>query len=431
MRLLVAPILAACLAAGPTGGGKGDRVAPDPDRLKRKNPDIAEVLKFAPKAPPLPKPTGPVVRVKTVKGLYDAVGSAKPGTTVLLADGVYKLPSEQLVIRTDRLALRGASGDREKVILDRGNRGRQSCVAVTGAHDVLIADLTCRNAKTHGVHIEPAADPAGTQRTRIYNVKFHNIATRMIKGSHPKYPKEPTAEHRADILRRRPVVGEIRYCLFLNDKRKTDRTDFAGGDYVGGIDMMWLKDWTIADNVFIGIRGRRGIGRGAIFIWIHSEDVVAERNIIINCDRGICFGNPSGSPVHMTRGIVRNNFIVVGASQGIEICRSVDTLVAHNTVVAAWPAHPSAVQFHQATKGARFVNNIVAGQVRMPDGVRDTGNILGDCTGWFVNPALGDLRLTAKADPRAGKARPLKKVPEDFDRRKRTAPASSGADQRD
>jgi len=397
----------------------------DSPAFKRKNPDVAEVLKIAAKAPKLPKPTGPVIRVKTVKGLYDAVKKAKPGTTIFLADGVYKLPREQIVIRTHGIALRGESGDREKVILDRQRRGRQSCVAVHGAHDVLIADLTCRNAMTHGIHVQPHVEPNGTQRTRIYNVKFHNIAIRGLKGSHPKLHHHPVGKDREELLRKRPTGGEVRYCLFLNDKRKTNARDGFRGDYIGGIDMMMLKDWVIADNVFIGIRGKNGVGRGAIFIWQYCENVVAERNIIMNCDRGICFGNPSGPPLHMTRGIVRNNFILAGVSQGIELVRTVDTHVVHNTVVSESPAHPSAVQFHQGSKGAKFSNNIVHGQVRKDKGVTGGGNILGACDDLLVDPLRGDMHL--KSGAKVKKVRALKKAAEDFDRKKRPAQTLPGA----
>ena len=364
-------------------------------------------------------------RPSTVKGLYDAVKKAKPGTTIFLADGVYKLPSEQLVIRTHKIALRGESGDREKVILDRGRRGRQSCVAVNGAHDVLIADLTVRNTMTHGIHVQPHVEPDGTQRTRIYNVKFHNFAVRGLKGSHPKLHHEPVGKDREELLRKRPTGGEVRYCLFLNDKRKSNAKDGFNGDYVGGIDMMWLKDWVIADNVFIGIRGLNGVGRGAIFIWQHCEDVVAERNIIMNCDRGICFGNPSGPPLHMTRGIVRNNFILVGTSQGIELVRTVNTQVVHNTIVAHSPAHPAAVQFHQGSKGAKFANNIVHGQVRRDKGVTGGGNIIGACDDLLADPSRGDMHLRPEAD--VDKVKAVKAASEDFDRKRRPAMTTPGA----
>jgi hypothetical protein len=276
------------------------------------------------------------------------------------------------------------------------------------------------------VHVQPHR---GSRKVRIYNCAFRNIQIRMIKGSHPKYGYEPVGRHRAEILARRPVGGEIRYCLFVNDARKADRRDGFRGDYVGGIDMMWLKDWVIADNVFVGIRGANGVGRGAIFIWVHSQGVVAERNVILNCDRGICFGNPSGSRPHMTGGIVRNNFVVAGTSQGIEICRTVDTLVAHNTVFAARAARPAAVQFHQGSEGARFLNNIVHGRVALDREVRSEGNFVGDCAGWFVDPATGDLHLTPRAAAPSRARRP-KEVAEDFDAQKRPQQTDAGADQR-
>jgi integrase len=44
-----------------------------------------------PRAPPLPKPAGPVIRAADVPELRKAVAEAAPGTTILLADGIYGL----------------------------------------------------------------------------------------------------------------------------------------------------------------------------------------------------------------------------------------------------------------------------------------------------------------------------------------------------
>jgi nitrous oxidase accessory protein NosD len=188
----------------------------------------------------------------------------------------------------------------------------------------------------------------------------------------------------------------VRYCLFVNDG-VTPNDEPYGGDYVSGIDAMWLKDWVIADNTFVNIRGQHGGGRGAIFVWVNSENVVVERNLIVNCDRGICFGNPSGDPLHMTRGIVRNNFIVAGLGQGIEICRTRDTAVLHNTIFCERPGQRT-VQFHQlAGAGNRFLNNLVSGSLMLPDEVTVAGNVTGALAEWFVAPRVGDLRLTPKA----------------------------------
>jgi hypothetical protein len=88
----------------------------------------------------------------------------------------------------------------------------------------------------------------------------------------------------------------------------------------GAIDMMALEDWTFSENVFRNVKGRNGGGRAAIFIWVRSRQVVVERNLIENCDRGVAFGNPGKSTasvagerlVYVSDGIIRNNFIVGG-----------------------------------------------------------------------------------------------------------------------
>lgn len=396
--------------------------------FRQENPDVAAVVKLAAKAPRLPAPKEPVIRVKTAHELYEANRTCPPGTTILLEDGLYKL-RRTVVIRTDGVCLRGASGDREKVILDR--QGGSEGVMLAGADDVLVADLTIRNCARMGVDVKGEND---TQRTRIYNVKFHNIFVRAVKGTHPAgrstHPPgrgDNTNLPDARFFRTRPTGGSIRYCLFVNDHRKTNARDGFGGNYVGGIDMMGLKNWTISDNVFVGIRGRTGGGRGAIFVWVHSEDVTVERNIIVNCDRGICFGNPSGAALHMTRGVARNNFIVAGVRRAFEIVRTRDTRVDHNTVYDPMGTSALAVHFFQGAEGDQFRNNIVHGRVNLQKGVVSSNNFIGDCAGWFVNPTLGDLHLTPAARAAFGAARPLADVTEDFDRRRRKAAPDLGA----
>ena len=79
--------------------------------------------------------------------------------------------------------------------------------------------------------------------------------------------------------------------------------------------------------VFRNIKGRNGGGRAAIFIWVRSRRVVVERNLIIDCDRGVAFGNPGQSTAnsagerlaYVSDSIIRNNFIVGGADCGIEL----------------------------------------------------------------------------------------------------------------
>ena len=195
--------------------------------------------------------------------------------------------------------------------------------------------------------------------------------------------------------------------------------------------MAWLARWTISDNVFAGIRGRNGGGRGAIFVWINSREVVAERNLIVNCDRGICFGNPSGEPPHMTGGIARNNFIVAGARQAIEFQQTVGCIACNNTIYGRDPAYERTIEFQNGNVKSRFINNLVHGRMYMQDGVEQECNIVGDLGNWFVNPTIGDLNLSDKAIDAVGRAMPLREVQEDFHRKLRNAAPTIGADERD
>ncbi len=412
-------------AAAASGPGSPTTAASQPwgPFSKQGATDLQAVLKLARKAPPLPEPTGKVVGVSDAAGLRRAVASAKPGTTILLADGRYRI--DRLRIGQDRLSLRGASGDRDKVILDGGGKLTRIVIVESGK-DLLFADLTVANSTEYGIFFY---GDDGAHRLRVYNVKFHNCLTRGLKGTYAdKVLDSWTRKHPPEKEKQlRPIGGQVRHCLFVNG-RASPRLKLYSGDYIGGIDIMSAKDWTVADNVFVDIRGQRGGGRGAIFFWVKGENVTVERNLIINCDRGICFGNPSGKPWHMTGGIIRNNFIVAGRSEAIEVSQARNTLVANNTL---WCRQQKqrAVRLVGPVPGCRLVNNLIRGSVAAPAESKREGNIVGELKGWSKRPQVGDLHLTAKAAGAVGKGVALKEVTTDFDRQQRKSPPEVGADE--
>ena len=132
----------------------------------------------------------------------------------------------------------------------------------------------------------------------------------------------------------------IQYCLFYNDRPKqfsddpSDTPQTFGGNYIGGIDAMQTRSWTVSDNVFVGIHGRTGEARGAIFLWQDGRDCVVERNVIIDCDSGICLGNSSRSrfPIHATGFVVRNNFLTRVSENGILADYTRDCKILNNTI---------------------------------------------------------------------------------------------------
>jgi hypothetical protein len=153
--------------------------------------------------------------------------------------------------------------------------------------------------------------------------------------------------------------------------------------------------------VFVGIQGQNGGGRGAIFIWVFSEDVRAERNLIVNCDRSICFGNPSGDYPHMTRGIVRDNRILAGANKAIELVASIDSEISNNTIYATDFAYPNTIHIFDATKNASCHHNWVHGHIVADAQTKLGENVVGNFEDQLVDALKGDLRFKPETKTRA------------------------------
>jgi Right handed beta helix region len=380
---------------------------------------------WMPKAPALPAPAGEVLRVATVEELFAAAEKVKPGGTILVADGHYLMP-RYFELHTDNVTLRSASGRREKVILDGAQSRHGELVGVTACSGVTIADLTIQNIKYNGFKINSNLKAT---RVTIRNCVIHNIWQRGIKG--PAVPK-------AERDRFRPTDCRIEYCLFYNDRPKRmedDPGDQYKGDYVGGIDIMCARGWTIRDNVFYAIHGRNRLGRGAVFVWNESEDCVIERNAIVDCDAGICMGNSfkgPETPVHATRCTVRNNFVTRCPETGILADYTRDCKIVHNTIHDPGSRLQRLIRLVHDNDGLAVANNLLSGppmrnESQSPIQVR--GNVARDLTPSFVDPKAGNLHLKAAVAGVAQSAERLAEVPEDIDRRERGKRTDVGADE--
>lgn len=377
-----------------------------------------------PKAPPLPKPAGAVLRVTTVAELIKAAQDVQPGGTILVADGHYPL-ARVLDLHTDNITLRSESGQRDKVVIDgRGQLGE--LIGITRCSGVTIADLTIQNVKWNGFKLN---SNVGVNRVTIYNCVIHNIWQRGIKGV--MVPEQ-------DREKLRPYDCRVQYCLFYNDRPKElsdDNDDRFNGDYVGGMDIMYAKRWTISDNVFVGIHGRHGEARGAIFLWVNTEDCTIERNIIIDCDSGICLGNShrgEGTQVHCTGCIVRNNFVTRCPENGILADYTRNCQILHNTIHDPRSRLQRLIRLVHDNDGLVVAQNLLSGppmRVETPSAKRIEGNVTQDVTRWLVDPAAGDLHLRPGAAEVLGSVQRLVTVPEDLDGQKRPELTVVGADQ--
>ncbi len=383
------------------------------------------VQDWFPQAPVLPYRQGPTVNVSDARGLIEALAEAKAGQTILLADGLYLMP-QYVEIRADNVTLRSASGQRERVIIDGSQSSHGELLGFRACSGVTVADLTIQNVKWNGFKINSETN---VQDLTIHNCIIHNIWQRGVKGV--KVP-EPNREAT------RPKQCRIQHCLFYNDRPKRlddDEADIAKGNYIAGIDVMYAKDWVISDNVFVGIQGRTGEGRGAIFLWFDAQGCVVERNVIIDCDVGVQLGNAhraDGIGFHCRGCVVRNNFITRAPEAGIVTTYTKDCKILHNTIHDPHSRMNRLLRIVFANDGLVIANNLISGPAISNESNSDivfVDNCIKDMTEVFVDPARGNLHLTRNGAGRVEKVRVRPNVTGDIDGSPRGPKTDLGADE--
>jgi hypothetical protein len=282
---------------------------------------------------------------------------------------------------------------------------------------VKIADLTLQNVRWNGIKINSETN---VQRLVIENCVLRNIWQRAVKG---------VLIPVADRERIRPTGCRIERCLFTNDRPKRFEDDPADtaenfrGNYVGGIDVMFPRGWVIRENRFVGIRGRTGEARGAVFLWHDARECVVERNVIVDCDSGICLGNshkPADVALHATGCIVRNNSVTRAPENGILADYTRDCKILHNTIHDPASRLGRLIRIVHDADGLLVAGNLLSGPpVRNESSSRITlrDNREGEFTTLFADPAAGNLRLTRPTPEIVDAAPPRPEVPDDIDGR--------------
>jgi len=390
---------------------------------------------------PLPPAGGRVVRVARADQLVRAVAEAGRGTTILVADGTYRLDGAFLRFATPGVTLRGASGRREAVVLDGGYASAE--IVQILASDVTVADLTLTRAYDHPIHVMPAGG-RDTTRTLLYNVRVVDPGQQAIKVN--------------------PVEGGGYTDQGIVACSRVELTDEGRGQvrdhcYTGGIDVHASRDWVIRDNHIEGFWCARGLSEHAIHFWRASRDTVVERNVLRNNARGVGFGMATDGPpraytddvcpaargfVDHLGGIVRNNAVAAdrpdlfaseaGLDCGICLWNACGVRVGHNTVFTTNPARTfSAIEWRFPNTTAEIVNNLVNHRLRERDAARasTSGNIEHATAQWFVDASSGNLHLGPLGLPAAGRAAAPAWVPDDIDgqARPRDGRAHAGADE--
>ena len=321
---------------------------------------------------------GAAVTVDTVAQLVQAVAAANAegDKNILVQDGTYTLGSA-LVIRSDGVTVRGASGNRDAVILrGTGMEGDVSHIFLVEADNFTARDMTLRDVYYHAIQMQP-----WSQTPSIINLHILDTYEQMVKvafdSSHPDVHSDN---------------GLVENSLF----------EYSAGIgpqyYIGGVDAHSAWNWVIRGNTFRNIRSpSESIAEHAVHFWSDSRNTLVERNIIINCDRGIGFGLENRG--HQG-GIIRNNFICHNNSEGyadvgIGLESAPDAQVFNNSIYHE-NSYPNAIEYRFAsTTGVLIANNLTNRAIAQRDGASGmlSTNVVNALSAWFVDVSMGDLHL--------------------------------------
>jgi hypothetical protein len=342
---------------------------------------------------PVPPPAGSIVYVSSEAALRQQAYHAAPGTTIMVSAGTYAM-NDYVHVVNDGIAIRGATGHRDEVILDFGGMETGHFGILVEADDVTIADLTIRNARDHGVSIQ------GTDRPTLYNLHIQDIGDQLVKVN-------PAGDGSEDGLL---ACSRLEY------------TTTAPDEYTNGISAHQAHRWVVRDNEWYRIRTPGNSPVPAILFWSGSSDTVVERNLLVDCYQGIAFGNASHSSGDHSGGIVRNNAIYASLPHDtvIEMVHATGWLVAHNTALLLDPAPGLTwgMEARFSDSEGTFAHNLTNMRIwhdrDSAQGI-PVGNITSAGPDWFVDAASGDLHLRATATEAIDQASPMAEVPDDFD----------------
>lgn len=348
-----------------------------------------------------------------------AIETAAAGSEILLLDGQYQLDQYTIWIN-DEITIRGASGNRDNVLIRGLGYGTGSEGFTIAGSNVTIASLSMTGMRHHAVSIK---GEQGAQAAHLYDLHLYDIGTQHIKAT-------PGG-----------IAGGLVACSAIGYTEGG-----VQGDYINGVDVHQGIDWTIRDNYFYNIWGDGSGcevdidcgtytpgGGPVILVWNNSRGTLVERNIIEDSFRGIALGLGSGHQ----GGIVRNNFFYqsapgrmgvngwIAGDMGIQLLQASDVLVAHNTIILGGD-YPGAIELWQGS-GHLVQNNLITAPIWDRGGVEfeAAGNIVDATTADLVAP--GDFHLPAGS--RAIGAGVACEVESDMDGDARNGRWDAGADQ--
>lgn len=348
--------------------------------------------------------------VSNVNELQAALRNLSDDETVCLEDGTYS--AGNFFIWNKNMTIRSKSGDRDAVIIDNEYRTSQSIFSVRAEH-VTLADMTLKRAWWHGVHVA-----GGGHHVTLHNLRVIDVREQFVKvnpnggegnddGTLSCSLFELTATGRA-FIESHPTSDSLR-C------------------YTGGLDVLGADGWTVSGNTFRGIYCTNGyLPTHMVLFWVDSSDPLVEKNIIVNCARGIGFGLGTGSS--HSGGTIKNNMIyddpdlsgTFDVGIGLENAENVN--VFNNTVYTGHYLNSIEYRF-AGTMGTRITNNLTNKPIVPRNyGMADLKtNVTQTESSWFVDLESGDLHLASPVTGVVGQGTVIGEVADDIDGEVRNA----------
>ncbi len=311
--------------------------------------------------------------------------------TIVLEDGTYSL-DEMLWISGNNITFRSRSGNRDAVIIrGQGMDGDVSHIFNVPGDNFSVADMTIGWVANHAVQIHSDSD-----NPVIHNVRFVDTGEQMLKVSFRSGDSTSSDN------------GLVEWCVF----------EYSAGIgpqyYIGGIDAHQAHNWVVRNNVFMHIRSPESdLAEHAIHFWSESSNTLVEKNIIINCDRGIGFG--LGDRGH-SGGMIRNNMAHTTRDVGIGLESASGTAVYNNTVFTENYMNSIEYRFGR-TQGLSIINNLTNASITSRDGGSATvaANVTNARASWFANAGGGDLHLVTTEPTVVDQGQSLSNVSQDID----------------
>ena len=361
---------------------------------------------------------GGTITVGTVAELQNAVATANSlggNTTISVRDGTYTL-SDTLYVNAPNVAIVGQSGDRTKVIIQgdaMSGSAKVGNVIRVAASNFQLSDVTLQKSKWHLIQI---TGETNADSPVIKNCILRDAYEQIVKVSQDTANPNVTSDN-----------GLVENCIF----------EYSAGIgpqyYIGGIDAHGAKNWVVRNNTFRNIISPSGsVAEFAIHFWdLPSSNNIVEKNLIINCDRGIGFGIDGRGNMG---GIIRNNMIYHAANAGsyadsaIALIESPNTQVYNNTIFME-NSFPWAIEYRfTSTQNVLVANNLTNKPIQSRDGAAGTvtKNVTNATGTWFVNRSSGDLHLSSAVSTAVDMGQTVSGLSDDFDGQSR--PQGTGID---